>query len=213
MITVIIKDNGEPNVIKLTYENIWRELKDIPDAELVVAEHWMDAINPKNIYTCFLESDCLVSSGYFSSQLGLFKKNPMFRKLSMLSSSAAVNYWHNRFFGYTTGNDYTEAVIPVREKKSRSVYPVRVGYVPGAIMRTSMLIEALKETEANPTWEDDLVFFSTKLSLAFWQQGDGNPVHINPNTTYVSTEEYVNDIGKFEHDGEGLLAMFKKESI
>ena len=31
MLTVIIKDNGEPNVVKLTYENIWKEIS--PDSD------------------------------------------------------------------------------------------------------------------------------------------------------------------------------------
>lgn len=213
MLTVAIKDNKEPNVIKLTYENIWRELKNIPEVNLVVVDNWIDAADTKDTYVCFLEPDCLVNSGYFASQLGLFKKNPMFRKLSMLSSAAAVNQWHNKFYGYTLGNNYTDGVTPIRDKKSKVVYPVQIGYVPGAVIRTKMLRDALASLGANPTWEDDLVYFSTQLSLAFWRQGDGNPVHINPNTTYVTTEEYVNDIGKFDAEPGDLINMFKRESI
>lgn len=213
MITVVIKDSGEPNVIKLTYENIWRELKDIPDANLIVANSWLDTLDTKDRYICFLEADCLVNSGYFSSQMGLFKKNPMFRKLSMLSSAVAVNDWQNKFYGYSLGNNYADGVIPVRDNKSKAVYPVQIGYIPGAIIRTNMLRDALKTIDAKNSWEDDLVFLSTQISLAFWRQGDGNPVHINPNTTYVTTEEYVNDIGEFELEAKDLVEMFKKESI
>ncbi len=212
---MVIKDNGEPNVIKLTYENIFRELKDIPDASLVVVKNWTDAIDTKDRYICFLEPDCLINSGYFASQLGLFKKNPMFRKLSMLSSAVAVNDWHNKFYGYCLGNGYIDGVMPVRDKKSKAVYPVQIGYVPGAIIRTNMLREAL-ETLADENMselEDDLVKLSTELSLAFWRQGDGNPVHINPNTTYVTTEQSVNDVSKFDSKGADLAGMFKKESI
>lgn len=213
MLTVIIKDNGEPNVVKLTYENIWREIKDIPDVKLLVQPNWSVQDIKKDRFVCLLEADCLVNSGYFTSMLGLFEKNKMFRKLAMLSSSVAVNHWHNKFYGYTIQDDNVEGVVPVREKKSRAVYPVQVGYVPGAIIRTSMLLDALESTGANVSWEDDLVYLSTQLSLAFWSQGDGNPVHINPNTTYVTTEDYVNDISKFYVNSEGLLEMFKKESI
>lgn len=213
MLTIVIRDNGEPNVIKLTYENIWREVKDIPDVNLVVAEHWLDATDTKERFTCWLEPDCLVNSGYFASQLGLFKKNPMFRKLSMLSSAIAVNDWHNKFYGYEVGSTYADGVLPIRDKKSRAVYPVQIGYVPGAIMRTKMLADAVKTTGMVNSWEEDLVFMSTRLSLAFWQQGDGNPVHLNPNTTYVTTEDYVNDIGQFDPEAKQLMNMFKKESI
>src|SRR3990167_3603627 len=142
MLSIIIKNNGEDNVVKLTYENIWREVKDIPDVELLVQNNW-DVGGVKNRFVCLLEADCLVNSGFFSSQLGLFKKNPMFRKLSMLSSAIAVNDWHNKFYGYSLENNYTDGIVPVREKKSKVVYPVQIGYVPGAIIRTSMLRNAL----------------------------------------------------------------------
>lgn len=212
MLSVIIKSNGEDNVVKLTYENIWRELKDISDSELIVSDHW----NPdevSNRYVCFLEADCLVNSGYFTSQMGLFKKNPMYRKLAMLSSAVAVNDWHNRFYGYELGNHYTDGVLPIKDKKSTKVYPVQIGYVPGAIMRVGMLKKVFKDLKLDNSIEEDLVYYSTQISLAFWRQGDGNPVHINPNTTYVTTEDYVNDIGKFDTSAADLVGMFSKESI
>lgn len=214
MFTIVVKNDGEANVVQLTYDNLFREIKDIPDAQLLVADHWFDVIDQiKNKYVCFVEADCLVNSGYFASQIGLFKKNPYFRKLAMLSSSVAVNDWANRFYGYSLGNNYTEGVIPSKAKKSSRVYPVQIGYVPGAIIRVSMLKTALAEMKASNSWEKDLVYLSTMLSLAFWSQGDGNRVHINPNTTYVSTETYINDIGHFPHEGAKLVDMFRKESI
>lgn len=213
MLTVIIQDSGEENVIKLTYQNLWRELKNITGAELLVG-NWIDELdNVKNNYVCFVEADCLVSSGYFSSQIGLFKKNPLFRKLGILSSSTGVNNWANRFYGYKLGNNYSEGVIPELTKKSTAVYPVQIGFVPGSIIRMTMLKQALQTLGIgnNPI---DLIKFSTELSLAFWQQGDGNRVHLNPNTTYVTTEDYVNDIGSFiPTNNPNLTSMFKKESI
>jgi hypothetical protein len=215
MLNVIIKDSHEPNVTQLTYENLWKELKDIPDAELTVGE-W-EIPKTKNRYVCWVEADCLVSSGYFESQLGLLKKNPMFRKIAMMSSSTAVNDWANKFYGYNIGNNYDDGVIPNMIKKSNQVYPVQVAYMPGAIMHIGMLTKALDTIKAKQSWEKDLVYFSTQLSLAFWQQGVGNGVgnrvHINPNSTYVTTETYVNDIGKFEHDGNKLIDMFRGQMI
>ena len=213
MLSVIIKNDGEDKVVELTYQNLWKELKDIPGAEILVAEDWFDCI-PKieNKYVCFVEADCLVNSGYFSSQVGLFKKNPMFRKLAMLSSGIAVNDWANKFYGYGLGNNYSDGVIPSMDKKSSQVYPVQIGYVPGAIIRKNMLVQALGKLNFSNT-KTDLVYFSTIISLAFWRQGDGNRVYINPNTTYVSTEEYINDIGKFDSDGGDLVEMFKREGI
>ena len=209
MLTVVIKDNGELNVTKLTYQNLWRELKDIPDSQLVISDSWLDHL-PKvsTTYVCFVEADCLVNSGYFTSQVNLFKKNSMFRKLAMLSSSTAVNYWHNKFYGYCV-NDFGD-VSPIKNFKSKSPYPVQIGYVPGAIIRMSMLNKVKFKTK---NIEDDLVYFSTEMSLEFWRQGDGNRTHINPNTTYVTTEGYVNDISSIDVDIDDLRDLFKKESI
>mgnify|MGYP003450299095 FL=1 len=104
MLSVVILDDGEPNVIKLTYENLHKETKQIQDSELIVAKDWFDALSViKNKYVCLVEPDCLVSSGYFSSQMGLFKKNPYMRKLAMLSSATGVNNWANRVYGYKLG--------------------------------------------------------------------------------------------------------------
>lgn len=215
MLKVAIKNSGEDKVIQLTYENLYRELKDIPGSELVVVDHWFDAVSKtKNNYICFVEADCLVSSGYFTSQLGLFKKNPYFRKLAMLSSSTGVNDWANRFYGYSLGDNYADGIIPNRNKKSSQVYPVQIGYVPGSLVRLSMLRRVLGDLKLSNGLEEDLVHFSTVLSLAFWAQGDGNRVHLNPNTTYVTTEDYVNDLGKFTLPGSAELKQkFERESI
>lgn len=215
MLTVAIRDNGESNVIKLTYENLHKELKDIPGADLIVVDHWLDAIPraKKNNYICFVEADCLVNSGYFTSQVGLFKKNPYFRKLAMLTSAIGVNDWSNRFYGYSLGNNYSDGVIPNKDKKSSGVYPVQIGYVPGALIRVSMLTRVCSDLKLSNGVEQNLIHLSTVLSLAFWSQGDGNRVHINPNTTYVSTEDYINNIGKPIEQAKELKDKFLRESI
>jgi hypothetical protein len=214
MITVIIKDSGEPRVVQLTYENIWKEIKDIPKSEIIVSEDWFAPLKDiKNTFVCLVEPDCLVNSGYFTSMLGLIEQNPRFRKMSMLSSSVAVTHWVNRFYGYSLNNGYTDAVVPNREKKSRGLYPIQIGYVPGAIVRMAMLKKFIKDLNRNPGWQDDLVTFSTRLSLEFWQQGDGNPVFVNPNTTYVTTEDYVNNITNIDLNVGELPEVFRREII
>lgn len=217
MITVAIKDNGEPKVVQMTYENLFKELKDIPGSDLCVVDDWFDAIprasRHKNNFICFVEADCLVNSGYFTSMMGLFKKNPYFRKLGMLASGVGVNNWANKFYGYSIGSVYSDGVIPNREKKSNSVYPVQIGFVPGAIIRVNMLDKALRDLKAVKGMQEDLVLFSTRVSFAIWQQGDGNRVHLSPGTTYVSTEDYINDIAHFDPHAGKLVEKFKKESI
>jgi hypothetical protein len=214
MLTVIIKDSGEPSVIALTYQNLFKELKDISGSELLVADDWFGPLpRVRNTYVCFVEADCLVNSGYFESQLGLFRKNPMFRKIAMMSSATGVNDWANKFFGYRLGNNYSEGVIPEKTKRSSAVYPIQIGYVPGSVIRVATLKHLLGDLKPSNSWQDDLVYFSTQISLGFWNQGDGNRVHLNPNSTYVTTEEYVNDIGQFETEAKDLVLKFAKESI
>lgn len=222
MITCVIKNDGEDKVTQLTYENLHHELKDIPGAEVIISESWFDYIPKiKNSYVCLVEADCLVSEGYFTKQLKEFRTNPG-RKLSMLTAKTGVKRWENCFYGYYIDYSIANYVTPIFQKKSTVAYPIEVGYLPGAIIRVSMLQQALKDLGVNDTWTADLVFLSTQLSIAFWRQGsngiakkvqNGNPVYINPNVTYVTTEDYVNDIGKFDVDILDLQDKFVKESI
>lgn len=217
MLSVIILDNGERNVVQFTYEHLYRELKDIPGSELKISENWFDGLESiKNKYVCFVEPDCLVNSGYFTSQMGLFEKNKYLRKLAMLSSAVAVSAWHNKFFGYSLSKEFEGNVEPQHDKHSSSVYALEIGYLPGSIIRKSMLMPVLENLELATNFTDDLVLLSTQVSLAFWGQGDGNRVHINPNTAYCTTEDYVNDIGKFKdiiEVSDKIQSIFKKESI
>jgi hypothetical protein len=215
MISVVIKDDGEPNVVRLTYENVWRELKDIDASELMISDDWFSALpNVSNKYVCFLEADCLISPGYFLNQMKLFKKNADFRRIAMLASSTAVTYWEDRFFGYSIKNSHIQ---PVPEKKSRSVYPVQIAYFPGAIVNTAMMMEAVNEL---PYRELDLIDLSAQISLALWRQNDlkvssgqGRRVHINPNTVYLTTEQYVDDLRYFDKDIDDVKQLFDRESI
>lgn len=212
MITVIIKDNGEPNVIKLTYENLYKELKDINDSKLIVSASWFDALSKvKTPYVCFVEPDCLVSSGYFSSLLGLYTKSSTYHQLAVMGSKIGVNNWANNFYAYEVGDNYSDGIIPCTDKKSSAPYPVQIAYIPGALIRTKRLVELLGKLKLNNGSEKDLVHLSAELSLGFWRIG--RRVNVNPNTAYVTTEDYVNDITKYDFKTGDLVSMFKKESI
>lgn len=224
MVSVIIKDNGEKNVIQLTYENLWRELKNIPGSELFVAEDWLESLDiVNNKYVCFVEADCLVSSGYFDSQIGLFTKDSYSDKIAVLSSATAVSQWHNKIYGYTMGlgNNF-QGFLPVREMKSRRPYPIEIAYIPGSLIRVKMLKRLLKERIIDDSQKDDLLYLCSFLSLGFWSQSVGKGtaagstgcrVHINPNATYVTTEQSVNDICNIDMSTMELVDMFLKESI
>lgn len=222
MISVIILDNGEPNVIRLTYENLYKEIKDIEGAELLVSKDWLKPLATiKNQYVCFVEADCLVSSGYFSSQMGLIKKNGYLRKLAVFGTAIGVNNFGNRFFGYEIADKWSMAiggvstnnkqVEPIRAKKSTGAYPVQIAYVPGAILRMSMLLPQLEQLGYKDKPQKDLVKFSAALSLGFWQHG--GRININPNATYVTTENYVNDLSNTPTPNKTVIDTFRRELI
>jgi hypothetical protein len=203
MLSIILMNNGEPKVMELTMENISKELQSVPEAELLVASSIFSGLSLVTTdYVCFLEADCLVSSGYFSSMLGLFKKNPHFRQLAMLSSATGVKYFHNRVYGFEVCTDWSKPttrgkaneirtlnpnIHPIKAKKSSSPYSVKIGFYPGAIIRTKALKEVLDKYKKKGT--NDLLNFSTVLSFGFWESG--RRVLCNPNATYVTTETSI----------------------
>lgn len=213
MITVIIRDDGEDKVVKLTYENLWRELKNIPDAEILVEQDWFNGLpKVKTKFVCFVETDCLVTSGYFESLYGFIKKNPLLGHLAVLSTATAVGTWAVRFFGYSLGNTYSDGIVPNLDKKNTKLpfYTVQIAYIPGALLRTSMVREVVDKAKINGR-DMDLVEMSTRLSLEFWRKKW--MVYIAPNSTYCSTEKYLNDITKFDPQAKDLVGKFASESI
>lgn len=215
MITVVILNNDEPNVVQLTFENIYHELKDIYGSELLIKDRWFDLEDINNKLVCFVEADCLVSPGYFKKQLEQFKGSGNPRTIGVMSSATAVSYWNNKIYGYAVGMDYI-GVRPFREPKSSHPFMVPVAYIPGAIIRLSMLKNCLKSTKLVTT---DLVDLSRMICLAFWERSadsgrNGHEVYVNPEVTYLTTENYVNDIHSSDFTiGSEVLNLFNRSMI
>lgn len=207
MLSVILLRNDEPTVVQLTQENLTRELGSVRGAELLLADTWEEGFSrAKNPYVCFVEADCLVSSGYFSSLIGLFLKNDHFRKLAMVSPCVGLDNWGNRIYGYSLqqiqyGKDDAEVVVKQwelrasRDKTSSGLFAIEAGSLPGAVLRYSAAATIIKElhglTFKNP------VELSIKASLFLWSTG--RRVHVSPNTTYVSTRKDLDVIPKFSY--------------
>lgn len=218
MVSVILKDCGEPKVVQLTFENLYTELKDIPGSELLVKDSW-NAADVKNRFVCFVEADCLLSEGYFKKQLEAFRG--LSPRVVALAPSVAVSYWDNKFYGYYLG---LEGTIPNRRQKGNNPHPLQVAYIPGTLIRTSSLKKLLPKLAASEE-TDDLVYYSTRLSMGFWEKGItlddkhpegqlGTQIYINPAVTYLSTEDYINDIADYPQAITGdLLTLFERESI
>jgi hypothetical protein len=219
MVSVIIRNNGEPSVIQYTFDKLYRELKDIAGSELLVKDDW-DISHIKNRFICFVEPDCLVDEGYFKKQLALFKT--LGPRVIMLSSGTAVKRWDNCIYGYNLDNN---RVVPNRKPKSNRPYPVQIAYIPGTIIRTSSLKKLLKRLELPDGYENDLVYYSALMSLSSWENGLtfddkhpegqlGSQIYINSETSYATTEDYVNDLASYPVSlANKVVNLFVKESI
>jgi hypothetical protein len=120
----------------------------------------------------------------------------------MLSSATAVSQWKNCIYGYFIEDT---KVIPNRKPKASRTYPVQIAYIPGTIIRTSSLKKLLKLTAVPKGYYNDLVYYSSLISLSSWENGLtfddkhpegqlGSQIYLNPEVTYVTTEDYVNDL-------------------
>lgn len=215
MVSVIILNNGEPNVVQFTFDNLYHELKDIFGSELLIKDRWFDLEGVKNRYVCFVEADCLVTPGYFKLMLDGFLSKGFSRSMGILSSATAINYWDNKIYGY----EFTpNGVTPNRQPKSTNSFAVEVAYIPGSIIRMSMLKTCLAKLKT-PGLHNDLVYLSSMLCKGFWTRsaesgGRGYRVWLNPKATYLTTEDYVNDLGKFPLPlSEEINNLFSRESI
>lgn len=224
ILTVIIKDNGEPKVVKYTYTALWNELKGIPGVALIIADSWfqgLQKVNPKTKFVCFVEADCLVSSGYFESLLGLMNKIEDHRHIAVLSPATAVRVWVNRIYGYGFHDKIGDSLVPRLDPKYAMPYPVQAAYIPGALIRLTMLQRYMEEHSLPRDIEVDLQRMSIMLSFGFWLQhvnnGIGERVYVSPNTVYATTEEYVNSIYDIDsndfNDIDTLKGMFRSQSI
>lgn len=219
MVSVIVLDNGEPSVIQYTFEKLYTELKDISGSELLIKKEW-EITHVKNRYVCFVEADCLVSEGYFKKQLEMFKT--LSPRVTMLSSVTAVRRWDNCIYGYFIDD---ARIIPNRKSKSKRSYPVQIAYIPGTIIRTSSLNKLLKQITIPKGYLNDLVYYSSLVSLNSWEKGLifddkhpegqlGSQLYLNPEVTYATTEDYANDLADFpELLNEKVTRLFEKESI
>lgn len=222
MLSIILPRWEEKTVVDYTKELIAKELSALPDAEIIVADSWSKGLDKaKCDFVCLIEPDCLVSSGYFTSNYNLFKKNSQFRKLAMVTSSVGLNNWGNRIFGYTLEQvQYGDGkkgistkdweIQPTREKKSSSLFPIQVGFLPGAIIRKSAMQDILSHVQNIDN--QDLAKLSIDASFYLW--GSGRRVHVNPNTTYVSTDKLIASPAQFNYElPDTAQAIFTQEVI
>lgn len=202
MITVIIKRSDEPKVIQLTQQNIMRELVNIPGSEMLLEDSWREGLKKvRTMYVCLVEADCTLSASYLSSNYGILDKSLSKGReggnvrLAMLASCLGVDRFDNRIYNYRL-SQHIEAgenisikswqVEPARDKISSKPYNVQVGFVPGAIIRYNSIKDIIDTFD----WDNrSLTKLSTDLSFHFWNTN--RVLKVNPNTTYVSTQDHL----------------------
>lgn len=204
MLTIIIKRNDEPTVIHLTQHAIMKELNAIADAEILLSDSWTEGLKKvRTPYVCLVEADCVLSSNYLTSNYGLMKKRSTGSpkgggalRTAMLASCLGLKAFDQRVYNYhvellATPNNLrlkTFQARPYREKHNMKVYPVQIGFVPGAILRYSSIKDGIDRIK----WDQpNLVKLSADVSLWLWDTN--RRVEMNPNTTYVSNQEYLGD--------------------
>ncbi len=228
MITVIVKRNDEPNVIQLTQFNVMNELKHLSNSEMLLEESWAEGLRRvRTPYVCLVEADCVLSKGYFLSNVTLMKQKTApgtnsgkgmkwggshggggNARCVMLSSTLGVRNFNNAIYSYSLTNTQL-GVQPNLDKQATDLYPAQVGFVPGAIIRMS----SIKNDIDNLPWDDrDLVRMSTAISFHFW--GSERRVEINPNMTYVSNQANLEYPKKFNFElSRKVTRTFSGENI
>jgi hypothetical protein len=222
MITVIIKRSAEPTVIQMTQQDMVRQLSDINGAEILLEDSWVEGLRKvRTPYVCLVEADCILSANYLSSNYGLMKKKNDDitgggnRKLSMISSCLGVKTFDNRIYNYKLENvkdgPATKGwhVQPCRKKRDMKLYNIQVGFVPGAIIKMSALG---RDIDTLPWDTKNLVELSTIVSFHFWNTN--RRIELNPNTTYVSDENYLDNPSLFKVDiSDKVTNLFIREEL
>lgn len=130
----------------------------------------------KHEFMCYL-GDGISSTNIIKSGMEVFKDTPSYRKLSMISCSTRAHGDDRRVFGYTINES---GVQPKYKRESLKPYGVQIGYIGGAIMRTSSLAKVAHMLSGN------MLRDSYMLSVDLWLTG--NRCVINPQAVYTDME-------------------------
>lgn len=179
---------------------IQRELLGV-DYELI-HDSWANGVAiAEGKFICFLEEGSDFRGGFFIRGLLDMLANPNFRKLAMVSP--AVEDFAGRGVLYQLDLAGSRAWD---EMRSINPYPVQVGYLPGAIIRSSSLKEMdFKSILKNETQPADV---SAEVCIALWESGQ--MVHVDPRMTYMTDITLFADPHSTSEQVEGI---WKRQSI
>ena len=183
------------------------------DSELTGVEHeliiapWAQGFDQANgKFVCFLEDEADFRSGLFVRGLLDILIKPGYSKLAMISPAIEELQHDRTVFGWDVLQDgkVTERLEP----KSLAPYHARVGYFPGAIIRTS----ALQEYKSVLHKYLSVLQLSVDFSMLLWNSG--KQVHVDPKMVYqiddVDRRLRKSNLSKPE---AGTLQIWKRESV
>lgn len=130
----------------------------------------------------------------------VYKKNPLFRKLSMVSPTISTS--PSVLYGWRLANG---VVSPQYAPSSTEAYAIQIGLITGSVIRRSAL-EKIDYEFSGSVIKDSIL-----LSLALWESG--NRIFIDPNSSKKRTSSLDN---AFKYEGPeyaGLQKLFKREMI
>lgn len=208
----------------MTQQHIIAELAQVNNSELLLEDTWLEGLKKvRTPYVCLVESDCLLSLDYIVSSINILKslansgKNYNgikggshggggYTRLAMLASSVGILNFSNRVYSFGLEGTKIEAN---RDRQGSFMYPIQIGFVPGAIIRMS----AIKDDLDKLPWDDsDSVKMSIVVSFYLW--GSNRRVELNPSTTYITNDSRLNNLKTFKGDiPEEAINTFKQESI
>ena len=165
-------------------------LNGIKEFHIIKAKNLKDGLSKtKSEFVIYL-GDGIISTNCLTESLDLFhKSSSQFRKLAMVASAVASPKLVRKTFGYLLDE---KGVKPVYKRHSSMPYSIQIGYLPGAILRTSALDAIIPQLKG-----DDLED-SYRVSVDFWLTG--RMCYINPKATYVAMNFSSNNRINFIED-------------
>jgi len=152
-----------------------RELRGI-ESEVIVTDWKVGVPFVRGDFVCLLEADSAIEKGSIINNLKVFMENPSYRKLAMVASPVDYPNYENVVYSFT------EDAQKRFENHSDSVHAIRVGSVPGAVIRRSSLQKVAPKLGQSPM---DLTM---QVCLAFWEHG--LRILLNPDSLYYAPDTF-----------------------
>ncbi|HET8708939.1 MAG TPA: hypothetical protein VFL85_01520 [Candidatus Saccharimonadales bacterium] len=170
------------------------------DAEIITNKWDTGLKKARGNYVCLLEKNSAVQPGTIRSNLDAFLTRPAYRKLAMVSPRVDLP-----FVQVPVRWSYSGELCALTTPGSDEIYAAKIGYAPGAVIRTSSL-KKYGKLENNP------YVFSSRLSVFFWE--NGLRVEFNPETLYYAPENVsYKKYRKKAIPSPALLTMWHREMI